>query len=86
MQKDDSLENTLMLGKNEGKRKSGQQRMKCLNIIYSMVMNLRSSGGWWKTEEAGMLWPMGLQTVKHDLVTEQQEQQPNKQVLIICHV
>ena len=41
-----------------------------------MVMNLRSSGRWWKTEEPGMLWPMGLQTVKHVLVTEQQEQQP----------
>ena len=37
----DSLENTLMLRKTEGKRKSGQQRMKWLDdITDSMDMNL----------------------------------------------
>ena len=41
MQKANSLENTLMLGKIEGKRRSGWQRMRWLdNIIDSMVMNL----------------------------------------------
>ena len=35
------LENTLMLGKIEGKRRRGWQRMRWLdNIIDSMVMNL----------------------------------------------
>ena len=31
MQRIDSLEKTLMLGKNEGRRRSGQQRMRWLN-------------------------------------------------------
>ena len=35
------LEKTLMLGKIEGRRRSGQQRMRWLDgIIYSMNMNL----------------------------------------------
>ena len=33
MQRADSLENTLMLGKTEGKRRSGWQRMRCLDGI-----------------------------------------------------
>ena len=41
MQRTDSLEKTVMLGKIEGKRKSGQQRMRWLDgIIDSMVMSL----------------------------------------------
>ena len=41
MQRADSLEKTLMLGKVEGKRRKGQQRMRCLDsITNSMVMNL----------------------------------------------
>ena len=40
MQRVDSLEKTLMLGKNEGKRRRGQQRMRWLDsIINSMDMN-----------------------------------------------
>ena len=42
MQRTDSLEKTLMLGKNEGKRSKGQQRMRWLNgIIDSMDMSFR---------------------------------------------
>ena len=41
MQRTNSLEKTLMLGKVEGKRRKGQQRMRCLDsITNSMVMNL----------------------------------------------
>ena len=41
MQRADSLEKTLMLGKIEGRRKGGQQRMRWLNcIIDSMDMGL----------------------------------------------
>ena len=41
MQRADSLEKTLMLGKIEGRRRSGQQRMRWLNSITDlMVMSL----------------------------------------------
>ena len=41
MQRADSLENTLILGKIEGKRRRGRQRMRWLdNITNSMDMNL----------------------------------------------
>ena len=41
MQKADSLEKTLILGKNECKRRRGQQKMRCLDSITdSMEMNL----------------------------------------------
>ena len=41
MQRADSLEETLMLGKKEGKKRCGQQRKRWSDsIIYSMDMNL----------------------------------------------
>ena len=41
MRRTDSLEKTLMLGKIEGKRRRGQQRMRCLDgITDSMEMSL----------------------------------------------
>ena len=41
MRRDDSLEKTLMLGKIEGRRRRGQQRMRWLDgITDSMDMNL----------------------------------------------
>ena len=42
MRRTDSLEKTLMLGKIEGRRRRGQQRMRWLNVInHSMDMSLR---------------------------------------------
>ena len=51
MQWANSLEITLMLGKIEGKRRSGWQRMRWLdNIIDSMVMNLSQVKEWRKMD------------------------------------
>ena len=44
------------------------------DIIDSVDMNLSNSGREWRTEEPGMLQSMELQRVRHDLVTEQQQQ------------
>ena len=47
MQTDDSLEKSLMLGKIEGTRKRGHQRMRCRDdITDAMNMNLGNSGRW----------------------------------------
>ena len=71
----DSLEKTLMLGKIEGRKKRGQQRMRWLDdITDSMDMNLgKLRGRWWRTGKPGVLQYMGSQRVRHELVTEQQD-------------
>ena len=54
MGRTDSLEKTLMLGKIEGKRKRGQQRVRWLaSITYSMDMNLRK---FWEIVEDRGAW------------------------------
>ena len=37
MQRTDSLEKTLMLGKTEGRRRRGQQRMRCFDVITDSI-------------------------------------------------
>ena len=59
----DSFEKTLMLGKTEGGRRRGQQRMRWLDDINSMDMS------WWWTRKPGVLQSMGLQRVGHDWAT-----------------
>ena len=60
LQRTDSLEKTLMLGKNEGGRRRGRQRMRWLDgVADSMDMSLRSSGSWWWTGKPGVLQSMG---------------------------
>ena len=67
----DSLEKTLMLGKIEGRRRRGRQRMRCLDCITdTMDMSLRSSRSWWWTGRPGILRFMGSQRVRHDWATE----------------
>ena len=74
LRRSDSLEKTLMLGKVEGRRRRGWQRMRLLDgIIDSMDMSLKSSGSWWWTGKPGVLNSMGSQGIGHDWVTEQQQ-------------
>ena len=63
MRRVNSLEETLMLGKIEGRRRSGWQRMRWLDgIIDSIDWVWANSGRWWKTGKPGVLKFMGLQS------------------------
>ena len=71
MQRTDSLEKTLMLGKIEGRRRREQQRMRWLDGIPTRwTWVWVNSGSWWWTGKPGMLQSMGLKRVRHDWATE----------------
>ena len=66
MRRTDSLEKTLMLGKIEGRRRGGQQRMRWLDgIIDSMDMDFSGLQVLVMDREAGMLQFMGSQRLRH---------------------
>ena len=68
----DSLEKTLMLGKTEGKRRRGRQRMRWLDgITDSVDTNLRKL---WEIVGGRGAWHATVHRVakRHDLATKQQ--------------
>ena len=69
MWRTDSLEKTPMLGKIEGRRRRGWQRMRWLDgITDSMDMSLSKLWELWRTGKPGMLQSIGLQRI---VTTEQ---------------
>ena len=67
----DSLEKTLIIGKIEGRRRRGQQRMRCLDgITDSVDMSLSQLWDLVWTGEPGVLQSLVLQRFGHDWATE----------------
>ena len=67
MRRADSFEKTLMLGKIEGRRRRGRQRMRWwMASLTQWTWVWASSGRWWMTEKPDMLQFMGSQRVEHD--------------------
>ena len=84
MQRANSLEKTLLLGKNEGRRRRGQQRLRRLDgIADSTEWVWASSRRWWRTGKPGMLQSMGSQRVGKDWATEQQQE--DTKFVAICY-
>ena len=77
MQRADSLEKTQMLGKIDGKRRRGRQRIRWLDSITDS-MNMNLSKLWERVEDRGTWWAAvhGVTSVGHNLAVEQQQQTP----------
>ena len=68
----DSLEKTLMLGKIEGRRRRGWQRMSWLDELASLTQWTwvwTNSRSWWWTGRPGVLQSVGSQRVGHNWAT-----------------
>ena len=71
MQRTNSFKKTLILGKTEGRRRRGRQRMRWfLASPMRWTWVWANSRSWWWTGKPGVLQSMGLHRVGHDWATE----------------
>ena len=70
MRRVDSLEKTLMLGKVEGRRRRGRQRMRWLDVSPTQQTWVWVNRRWWCTGRPGVLQSMRSQRVGHNWATE----------------
>ena len=71
MQRTDSMEKILMLGKIKGRRRRGWRKMRQLDAItYSWTWVWARCRSWWWTEKPGVLQSMRSQRVRHKWMTE----------------
>ena len=74
MQRSNSLERILMLGKIQDRRRMGWQRMRCLDgTLTHWTRVCTNSGRWWRTGKPGVLQSLGWQRVGHNWVTEKHQ-------------
>ena len=73
MPRADSLEKTLMLGKNKGRKRRGWDG--CMASLIQWTWIWASSRKRWRTGKPGVLQSMLSQIVRHDWMSEQQQQQ-----------
>ena len=88
MQRANLLEKTLMLGKIEGRRRSRQQRTRCLDGSTSLTQWTwvwANSRKYWRTVKPGVLQSTGSQRAGHNRVTEQQSDINSIISCIICY-
>ena len=79
-----SVEKTLMLGKIEGRKRRGWQRMRRLDgINNSMTWIWVNSSSWWWTGKPGVWQSMGSQRVRHDWATELNWMQPFNSIILV---
>ena len=62
----DSLEKTPILEKTEGRRRRGQQRMRCLDGVTNLDMSSSKLRELVMTGKHGVLQPVGSHRVRHD--------------------